>query len=71
MKWEPVDVLMVAITLTICFTVATIAVSPFMDEIQNGLSESKAKLFVGIVSSLVSILSMYVGARIQRHKDMK
>ena len=62
---------MAILTVTVCFTVGSISIVPFTDEMQNSLSEGKAKLFVGVVSSLVSIISMYIGSRIQRHKDMK
>ena len=70
MRWQPVDIIVALLAMTVCVTVGSIAVVPFLDA-HNTLSEGKAKMFVGIVSSLVSVISMYIGARIQRRKDEK
>ena len=65
-KWEPVDFIICMLVVVICFTViGSIALPLFRG---TELPETKAKMVAGIVVSVVSIVSMYVGAKIQQKK---
>jgi LytS/YehU family sensor histidine kinase len=69
-RWEPVDIIVAGLAIAVCTTVGSIAIAPYI-ELLHVMSESKAKLFVGVVSSLVSIISVYIGAMIQKKEDGK
>ena len=66
-EWKPVDYIIVVITVTIC----TIMLTSVLYSVYAGieLSTGGLKLLHIILVSFVSIISMYVGARIQEKKD--
>jgi len=66
-NWKPLDLVVVAITITICGTVGLIVLKPLVTGVE--LSDDKAKLMATVIASLISIISMYVGAKLQANKD--
>ena len=67
MNWQPIDIVAMLLTVTLCFILSLSAMSPLITG--NPLSDTKAKMLVGLVSSVVSIVSMYIGATLQKRKD--
>jgi hypothetical protein len=64
--WKPVD------WIACCFTVVlgVILVIGTVSILVNGNdNDEKIKVMAGIISSVVSIVSMYVGASIQKRRD--
>jgi len=65
--WKPVD------WIACCFTVVlgVILVLGSISVIVQGeqADEQKLKIMAGIISSVISIVSMYVGASIQKRRD--
>jgi len=62
------NVVMLMLTGTVCGVVVLVAFSPLITG--KALSETKAKMMVGIITSMISIISMYVGAKIQQDKGI-
>jgi len=58
---------MLMLTGTVCLIVILVSLSPVITGKQ--LSETKAKMMVGVIGSMISIISMYVGAKIQQVRD--
>ena len=65
--WEPIDIIAMLLTVTICLILILSSVAPVITG--TSLSEAKAKLLVGLIGSVVSVVSMYIGATLQRRKD--
>ena len=65
--WKPVDWIACCFTvvLGIILVVGSISVIVRGDE----SDEQKLKIMAGIISSVISIVSMYVGASIQKRRD--
>lgn len=61
------NLVMLMLTGTVCAVVFLVSVAPFITG--KELSETKAKMMAGIVGSMISIVSMYVGAKIQQNRD--
>ena len=66
-EWGPSDVIM----LILASTVSIVLLSIFAELAFTGvpISDNAAKLVAGLVTSIISIISMYIGARIQKNKD--
>ena len=56
-----------ALTVAICFTVVGSAAMPLFDF--KPIDAAKSKLLGGAVGSMVSIISLYVGATIQKDRS--
>jgi len=65
-NWRPVDFMVAAITVAVCFTVVGSAAMPLLDF--RSIDVAKSKLLSGVVGSMVSIISLYVGASIQEKR---
>ena len=65
--WKPVDIIVVMLSAVIAIVVA----SSVLAVVLNGkaIAPEKAKMLNALISSIVSIITLYVGAMIQRHKD--
>jgi len=61
------SIVILMLTGTVCVIVLLVAVSPLITG--RELTETKAKMMAVIVGSMISIISMYVGAKIQQHRD--
>ncbi len=55
------------LTLTICTVVVMACSAPLIRG--ESLGETQAKALASIVTASVSIVSMYVGAKLQKHAD--
>lgn len=60
------SIVILMLTGTVCAILIMVAISPLITG--KALSETKAKMMVGIVGSMISIISMYVGAKIQQQR---
>ena len=56
-----VEIIMIMITGTVCFILISASIAPLITGKQ--LSETKAKMLVGMVGSLVAIISMHIGRK--------
>ncbi len=67
MKWTPTDIIIVLMTLTVCFIIGMSALMPLLDF--KEIDHDKQKLLAGVVGSMLSIVSMYIGGMIQRNRN--
>jgi len=58
---KSVERIIFMITGTVCFILILSAVTPLITG--KPLTDTKAKMLVGVVGSLVAIISMYIGRR--------
>lgn len=58
---KTVDKIMIMLAGTVCFILISASISPFITGKQ--LTETKVKMLVGIIGSLVAIISMYIGRK--------
>ena len=56
-----VEIIMIMITATVCFILISASVVPAITG--KPLSETKAKMLVGMVGSLIAIISMHIGRK--------
>jgi len=61
-KWQPVDVIITLLTLLICFIFSSLALTPLIRGTE--FSEDKAALMAGLLGSILSIIALYVGTKI-------
>ena len=66
-KWRPVDWIVAMLTLTICTVVVMACASPLIRG--EELGETQVKALASVITASVSIVSMYVGAKLQKHAD--
>ncbi len=67
MKWRPVDYIALIFSAVISFgMVAIVVASAFMG---LEITDHRARLVEIVISAVLSIISMYVGAQIQKKKD--
>ena len=66
-NWSPSDIVM----LVLSSTVAIVLISIFIETAfrNEPMSENNAELVAGLIASIISIISMYIGAKIQKNKD--
>ena len=58
---KSVEKLLFMITFTVCLILILAAITPLITG--KPLTDTKAKMLVGVVGSLVAIISMYIGRR--------
>ena len=56
-----VEKIILMITATVCLILIVSSIGPLITG--KSLTETKAKMLVGVVGSLVAIISMYIGRR--------
>ena len=66
-NWKPVDCVMFVVVVTICAAVLIGAGQVLFH--RDDLHPQAHEALTGIFASLIAILSMWVGARIRRHRD--
>lgn len=64
--WTPVDFIVAGLTVTIC---AAILGTLFIAGEREDVEEGHSKQFVALLSAVISIISMYVGSRLQAKKQ--
>ena len=67
MKWRPVDY--IAITFSAVIAIALLMVGIGTLFLGAPLTDHRARLVEIVVSAVLSIISMYVGAQIQKKRD--
>ncbi len=65
--WKPVDIIILIITLVVGAIITLSAIRPLFSD--RALSPDAAKLVAGIIGSLVSIISIYVGSKLKEKRD--
>jgi hypothetical protein len=66
-KWTPSDVIVTILACVVAATLFAAIIKPFITT--NSLPEESAKMVAGLIGSLISLISMYIGAKIQKHKQ--
>lgn len=68
-KWTPTDVIVLILAITVSLILLSIFGELMLNDIP--LTETAAELVAGLVTSVITIISIYVGAKIQqfRNKD--
>lgn len=67
MSWRPADFVVAALTLTVCFIMGMTSLMPLLEFVP--VDPEKQKLLAGVIGSMLSIVSLYVGAKIQEKVD--
>lgn len=68
-NWQPVDIIIIILTLLTCFILMMASIRPLISE--NEIDLDTTKILAGTLGSLISIISMYVGAKIQQRNTQK
>ena len=67
MKWRPVDY--IAVLFSVVIATALLMVGTATLFLGAPLSDARARLVEIVISAVLSIISMYVGAQIQKKRD--
>ncbi len=67
--WRPVDWIVVALVGILAYTTVVGSMVPFFDT--TAMPESRSKLVANLLASVVSVISMYVGASLRGKDDDK
>ncbi len=69
MKYQALDIVIILLTVTVCGALGASIADTIVahEEVDLELRD----IFTGIISSMLAILSMYVGAMIQKKADRK
>ena len=67
MKWKAVDFIIAIFAITVSLVILSVLANVVVS--QKGLSGERAENFNALLGSLVAIISMYVGAKIQENRD--
>ena len=67
-NWKPVDVLIIMFGATICISVL-VTVIAFLFPIPDYMDDQTEKQLITVMSTMLSIVSLYVGAQFQRAID--
>ena len=63
-NWQPIDIILLIITLIVGFSICFSIIKPTFSNAM--LTAESSKLVAGIISSLVSIISIYVGSKLKK-----
>lgn len=66
-KWQPVDFVVMAITVTISALVMAVIASRFVA--LEPMEDAAGERFAGMLGGLISIISLYVGSQLQKHAN--
>jgi hypothetical protein len=66
-NWSPSDIIIVILASTISIVLLTIFIE--LAFTVEPVSDNVAKILGGLIGSIISIISMYIGAKIQKNKD--
>ena len=66
-NWKPSDIIMLILVSTVAFAITSIFIEAAFTDVP--MSDHSAKLVAGLIGSIISIISMYIGAKIQQNKD--
>ena len=66
MTWKPYDIIILILTITLSVILISIFIELALTDI--AMTDTNAKIVGGILGSVISIISMYIGAQIQKRK---
>lgn len=66
-KWKPVDFVIGIFAITVAIILLSVILDSMITE--TTLTEEGAERYTALLGSLVAIISMYVGAKIQENRD--
>ena len=66
-KWNPVDYVVSLLALVVGVLTVSVVIGVIVKD--KGMTPEQADHMDAITSAIISIVSMYVGASIQKHKD--
>jgi hypothetical protein len=66
-EWKPIDFIVGLLAITIAMVLVSAMVDVLINE--DAMTEGGSKRVTNIVTAMLSIISMYVGAQIQKNKD--
>lgn len=66
-KWKPYDIIILILAITISIVLIVIFIVTVFNEIP--IADTNAKIVGGLLASIISIISMYIGAQIQKRKE--
>jgi len=69
MKWEPVDIVILILVSAISGAMIMVPIGQLV--LGESLSDQRSKTVSHIVGAVVGVISVYVGAKIQKHRDDK
>lgn len=66
-NWSPSDIIMLILASTIAIILLLIFAKNATSDVP--MTDNGAKLVAGLIASIISIISMYIGAKIQKNKN--
>ena len=66
-NWSPSDIIMLILASTVSIILISIFIEASTTDVP--MTDNGAKLVAGLIASIISIISMYVGSKIQKNKD--
>ena len=66
-SWRPVDVIVLALAFTVSVTISAVIIKAMLDP--EPLPDPQANALESIITAAISIISMYVGASIERGRE--
>ena len=67
MKWRPVDYMVAALVAAMCYAIFMIGAATYFDAVSD--NDARAKLAAGLLSSVIAIISMYIGGMIRKDDE--
>ena len=67
MKWTPVDIIVIILTTVISIVLATSIVDVIIND--TTMTDIRSKRITALLTSIIAIITLYVGAQIQKNKD--
>ena len=67
-KWTPADYIVLILTLTVSIIMIFIMFLP-LQKVVTVMREETVKLIFMIISSLIAVISMYIGARLENNRN--
>ena len=65
-NWRPADIIMLILSITLSIILITIFVELAFSK--EPLGDSQSKIVAGLIASIISIISMYIGGKINGRK---
>lgn len=64
-NWQPHDIIILILTVTISILLMIVIIKPFITN--NVMQPDSAKLLSAIITSIIAIISIYVGSKIKKY----
>lgn len=63
--WQPVDVIILILVILISIILLLAITTPMLN--LHGMKDNTSKLLAGVLGSIISVISMYIGAKIKNN----